>query len=79
MSDVEAAVTARLESWTAEGVAERLWAKDGSLWEASGKPPHEIATWLGWLDLPATMSARVAELERRVASLEQAVASLLSS
>ena len=63
MSDVDAAVTARLESWTAEGVAERLWAKDGSLWAASGKPPHEIAAWLGWLDLPATMSARVAELE----------------
>ena len=63
MSDVEAAVTARLESWTAEGVAERLWAKDGSLWAASGKPPDEIAAWLGWLDLPATMSARVAELE----------------
>jgi len=63
MSDVEAAVTARLESWTADGVAERLWAKDGSLWAASGKPPEEIASWLGWLDLPTTMSARVAELE----------------
>ena len=63
MSDVDAAVTARLESWTADGVAERLWAKDGSLWAASGKPPQEIAAWLGWLDLPATMSARVAELE----------------
>ncbi len=63
MSDVDAAVSARLESWTADGVAERLWAKDGSLWAASGKPPQEIAAWLGWLDLPATMSARVAELE----------------
>ena len=63
MSDVDAAVSARLESWTADGVAERLWAKDGSLWAASGKPPQEVAAWLGWLDLPATMSARVAELE----------------
>ena len=63
MSDVDAAVTARLASWTADGVAERLWAKDGSLWAASGKPPEEIAAWLGWLDLPASMSARVAELE----------------
>ncbi|MEA2650364.1 MAG: transaldolase / glucose-6-phosphate isomerase, partial [Chloroflexota bacterium] len=50
-------------SWTADGVAERLWAKDGSLWAASGKAPDEIAGWLGWLDLPAAMSARVAELE----------------
>jgi glucose-6-phosphate isomerase len=63
MNDVDAAVTARLESWTADGVAERLWAKDGSLWAASGKAPDEIAGWLGWLDLPAAMSARVAELE----------------
>ena len=63
MSDVDAAVAARLATWTADDVAERLWAKDGSLWAASGKPPDEIAAWLGWLDLPARMSGRVAELE----------------
>ncbi|MCV0403307.1 MAG: transaldolase [Chloroflexi bacterium] len=63
MSDLEAAVRARLEAFGAERVAERLWAKDGSLWAASGKPPEEIAAWLGWLDLPAAMSARVDELE----------------
>jgi transaldolase / glucose-6-phosphate isomerase len=63
MSDVDAAVAARLASWTADSVAERLWAKDGSLWAASGKAPGEIAAWLGWLDLPESMSARVAELE----------------
>jgi transaldolase / glucose-6-phosphate isomerase len=63
MSDVDAAVAARLESWTADRVAERLWDRDGSLWAASGKAPHEVAAWLGWLDLPETMSARVSELE----------------
>ena len=63
MSEAEAAVTARLASWTADRVAERLWAKDGSLWEGSGKPPDELAAWLGWLDLPEAMSARVGELE----------------
>jgi transaldolase/glucose-6-phosphate isomerase len=63
MSDVDAAVTTRLESWTDDRVAERLWAKDGTLWAASGKAPEEVAAWLGWLDLPAAMSARVAELE----------------
>ncbi|MGH2402150.1 MAG: bifunctional transaldolase/phosoglucose isomerase, partial [Candidatus Limnocylindria bacterium] len=63
MSDVDAAVTARLASWTADRVAERLWAKDGSLWAASGKAPDEVAAWLGWLDLPEAMSARVSELE----------------
>ena len=63
MSDLDAAVRSRLEAWTADRVAERLWAKDGSLWAESGKPPEAVAAWLGWLDLPDAMSARVAELE----------------
>lgn len=63
MSDLDAAIASRLDAWTEERVAERLWAKDGSLWAASGKPADEVAKWLGWLDLPETMSARVTELE----------------
>ncbi|HEX2843755.1 MAG TPA: hypothetical protein VHP64_00760, partial [Candidatus Limnocylindria bacterium] len=63
MSDFDAAVAARLEGWTAERVADRLWDKDGSLWAASGKPAEEVAAWLGWLDLPSSMSDRVTELE----------------
>jgi transaldolase / glucose-6-phosphate isomerase len=63
MSDLAAAVAARLEGWSSERVAERLWAKDGSLWAASGKEPNAVAAWLGWLDLPEAMSARVGELE----------------
>ena len=63
MSDLEAAIARRLEAFTADRVAERLWAKDGTLWAASGKPPEEIAGWLGWLDLPESMAARVTELE----------------
>ncbi|MGZ6372487.1 MAG: bifunctional transaldolase/phosoglucose isomerase, partial [Candidatus Limnocylindria bacterium] len=60
----DAAVDARLARWADERVAERLWARDGSLWAASGKPPEEVAAWLGWLDLPAAMAERVGELER---------------
>ena len=63
MSDLDAAIQSRLGAWTAERVAERLWAKDGSLWAASGKAPEEISAWLGWLDLPDAMRGRVAELE----------------
>jgi glucose-6-phosphate isomerase len=63
MSDLDAAVVARLEGWTADRVADRLWAKDGSLWAASGTAPDEVARWLGWLDLPEAMSARLTELE----------------
>ncbi len=71
MSDVEAAATARLESWTADRVAERLWAKDGSLWAASGKSAADVAAWLGWLDLPEAMSTRVAELEHLARDVRQ--------
>lgn len=63
MSELDVAIRSRLEAWAEERVAERLWAKDGSLWAASGKSPEEVAKWLGWLDLPETMSARVTELE----------------
>ena len=63
MSDLEAAIRSRLEAFTADRVADRLWAKDGSLWADSGKPPEEVAAWLGWLDLPESMAPRVIELE----------------
>jgi glucose-6-phosphate isomerase len=63
MTGLDDAIAARLTGWTADRVAERLWAKDGSLWAASGKPADEVAAWLGWLDLPEAMSERVEELE----------------
>jgi transaldolase / glucose-6-phosphate isomerase len=63
MSDLDAAIGSRLGAWTADRVADRLWARDGSLWAASGKEPAAVAAWLGWLELPETMSARIAELE----------------
>jgi glucose-6-phosphate isomerase len=63
MTGLETAVAARLDAWTDERVAQRLWAKDGSLWAASGKAPDDVAAWLGWLDLPDAMHARVTELE----------------
>jgi glucose-6-phosphate isomerase len=63
-SALASAVAARLSGWADERVAERLWSRDGSLWTASGKPPAEVAAWLGWLDLPVAMQGRVGELER---------------
>jgi len=60
---LDEAIAARLADWGTEQVADRLWAKDGSLWAASGKRPEELAAWLGWLDLPDGMRGRVAELQ----------------
>ena len=58
------AVAARLAHWADDRVADRLWARDGSLWAASGKASEEVAAWLGWLDLPGAMQGRIGELER---------------
>jgi hypothetical protein len=60
---LDAAIAERLARWDEERVADRLWAKDGSLWADSGTAPEELRRWLGWLDLPAGMAARVGELE----------------
>ena len=63
-AQLASAVSARLAAWAEERVAERLWARDGSLWAASGKLPHEVAAWLGWLELPFAMRSRIGELSR---------------
>ena len=55
---LEQAIAERLALWDRERVAERLWAKDGSLWAASGKPADEVAGWLGWLDLRSQPNIR---------------------
>jgi transaldolase/glucose-6-phosphate isomerase len=60
---ISTAIEARLVAWDRDRVAARLWAKDGALWQASGKPPESLAAWMGWLDLPVVMGARVSELE----------------
>jgi transaldolase/glucose-6-phosphate isomerase len=56
------AVAARLDRWAADHVAERLWARDGSLWAESGHDPDAVAAWLGWLDLPDAMTERIDEI-----------------
>jgi len=63
-SPLRAAVEGRLAAWESERVAERLWARDGTLWAASGASPTDLAAWLGWLDLPGSMRLRAPELER---------------
>lgn len=65
------AVAARLERWATDRVAERLWARDGSLWTASGHAPEAVAAWLGWLDLPDAMPARLDEIRHLADALAQ--------
>ena len=55
---------ARLEQWETDNVAERIWARDSSLWSASGAPPDAIVDRLGWLDLPESMRGRIDEVRQ---------------
>lgn len=66
---LEGAVAARLEQWAADNVVHRLWGRDGSLWADSGHAPAEVAAWLGWLDLPETMAARVGDIRNLAAGV----------
>lgn len=53
-------VEKRLEAWEKAGFAERLWAKDFTLW---ADRPAEIADRLGWLDLPKRMPDKLGRIE----------------
>ena len=46
------AVDARLAAWRDEGIVDRVWRRDATLWSDDPNTP-ELADRLGWLDLPA--------------------------
>lgn len=45
--------------WEERGLVDRLWASDPSVWGTSAPGAGE---WLGWLDLPYTMSDRLGDM-----------------
>jgi transaldolase / glucose-6-phosphate isomerase len=53
-------VDARLESWGAEKVADRLWRRDPTLWPAAS--PRDVADRMGWLALPRMMHDQLPEI-----------------
>ncbi|HEX6200287.1 MAG TPA: hypothetical protein VF150_08490 [Thermoanaerobaculia bacterium] len=65
------AVERRLARWAEERFAERLWAKDPTLWAPDpgecGPPfPPELEDRLGWLDLPRTDPGELAAFAEEV-------------
>jgi transaldolase / glucose-6-phosphate isomerase len=64
-----AAVEARLAQWQEEAFGRRLWEKDYTLWSPQLIP--DLANRLGWLDLPATMTAEVQRLARFARDIAQ--------
>ncbi|HEV1998355.1 MAG TPA: glucose-6-phosphate isomerase [Candidatus Dormibacteraeota bacterium] len=63
LGPLQDAVEQQLERLTRERCAERLWARDGSLWTADAQAQADIAYWTGWLDVPQKMLQRGAEFE----------------
>ena len=61
LGPLEGAVGRRLAAWRQERVAERLWARDHTLWFS--EPRAELTDRLGWLDLPEAMPGRADELQ----------------
>lgn len=51
----------RIRTWAGNGFSRRLWAGDPTLWAPGAVP--EIANRLGWLELPQTMSPRLAGIQ----------------
>jgi RpiB/LacA/LacB family sugar-phosphate isomerase len=57
------AVQAALARLEREDAAARIWKKDAGLWARSDATRAAIVNRLGWLEAPAAMRGRVAELE----------------
>lgn len=75
--ELRGAVNERLRAWEEDRFAERLWAKDPTLWADHPLPP-ELADRLGWLDLPRASADRLGDAERfaeevRAAGYDRAV------
>jgi glucose-6-phosphate isomerase len=51
--------------------AQRIWARDTSLWTADESVAGLIANRLGWLDLPAAFTDRIEELEAFAGGVRQ--------
>ena len=61
-ADLEATVEAEVERAQAEDVAQRVWAKDPTLWGGTDDTP-ELANRLGWLEVADTAADQVDDLE----------------
>ena len=64
------AVNASTARWTQQGLVDRFWRGDPSIWSDDPDTP-ELANRLGWLDLHETMRPETAEIERVAAEVAE--------
>jgi glucose-6-phosphate isomerase len=63
LGSIQQAVESWLLRMTQERWAERLWARDGTLWSSDPEKARAIAWWAGWLDLPQKMLEKSQDFE----------------
>lgn len=63
LGDYLNAVSENLAAAEQNGVANRIWQKDATLWKTAPAHIAEISIRLGWLDVATAMRKRVAELK----------------
>ncbi len=64
------AVNATIARWTQDGLVERFWQGDPSVW-SDDPETGELANRLGWLELHRTMRPEIAEIERVAAEVAE--------
>jgi transaldolase / glucose-6-phosphate isomerase len=64
--EIDKAVKATLEDWRNAGKIRKLWAGDAGLWTNADE-----ANWVGWLDVVAEQSKRLAELKAFAAAIQK--------
>jgi transaldolase/glucose-6-phosphate isomerase len=60
LGKIQQLVDHRLDGWEAQRFAQRIWAKDPTLWGAESQP--EITDRLGWLALPERMQEKCEDI-----------------
>ncbi|MCI4324263.1 MAG: bifunctional transaldolase/phosoglucose isomerase [Thermoplasmata archaeon] len=60
LAGADSAVAARLQTWQATRLPDRIWKADPTVWPAAN--PQDVATRLGWLSLPELMHEQLARL-----------------
>ena len=63
LGGVGAVTQPSLDAAVKEKLAQRLWARDASLWSAEPKHQAVAKNRLGWLDLPAALPGQLADLK----------------
>ncbi|MEJ5240214.1 MAG: bifunctional transaldolase/phosoglucose isomerase [Anaerolineales bacterium] len=71
LGPVQVQVEKRLPSLERDSLAPRLWQGDATLWTADAQGQEEVRRRLGWLDLPLSMRAQIAEYQAFAQEIRQ--------